>query len=175
MKKYILLTLFLSMGLSQGMKDIKRISEDISETLRHTEIYPDGTLKTVYTYKMRLSPRERSKKTSESIRYIFSTKSKRGGRDREGNMPHKYAFIYKTEYDRNGNLLSLTEGNSYWSIKKDDYEKTFYSIGEKGRTIVTKVEKYKNGKKDGTWLDYLKKREYHYKDGRLTGEYIMDI
>ena len=59
MKKCILLTLFLSMGLSADKKEIKRIAEDISETLRHTEIYPDGTLKTVYTYKMKLSRRER--------------------------------------------------------------------------------------------------------------------
>ena len=148
MKKYLLLTLFLSMGLSADKKEIKRIAEDISETLRHTEIYPDGTLKTVYTYKMILSRRERNTKYNDkSLGYIFSTGINSGERDREWNRPHEYIFMYKTEYDRDGNLLSFTEGNSHWGIKKNDYWKTFYSVDEEGRTIVTKVEKYKDGKK----------------------------
>ena len=107
MKKCILLTLFLSMGLSADKKEIKRIAEDISETLRHTEIYPDGTLKTVYTYKMKLSRRERGIKLNDkSLGYIFTTGVNRGNRDMEWNRPHEYIFLYKTEYDRNGRQLT---------------------------------------------------------------------
>lgn len=155
MKKCILLTLFLSMGLSADKKEIKRIAEDISETLRHTEIYPDGTLKTVYTYKMKLSRRERGIKLNDkSLGYIFTTGVNRGNRDMEWNRPHEYIFLYKTEYDRNGNLLSFTEGNSDLSIKKNDYVKTLYAKDEKGKTFVTKIEKYKDGEKKEYKLIY---------------------
>tara|TARA_B100002019_G_C21063166_1_gene495139 strand:+ start:518 stop:715 length:198 start_codon:yes stop_codon:yes gene_type:complete len=63
-------------------------------------------------------------------------------------------FLYKTEYDRNGNLLSFTEGNSDLSIKKDDYVKTLYTKDEKGKTFVTKIEKYKDGEKKEYKLIY---------------------
>tara|TARA_Y100000768_G_C23608590_1_gene509468 strand:- start:57 stop:569 length:513 start_codon:yes stop_codon:yes gene_type:complete len=168
MRKYLLLTLFLSLGFSQNrIDDIQRMVEDVSETIQHTEIYPDGTLKSVHTYKMLLSKYEwNKKKQKRSPRYFFGSQA--GTKE-----PREYILVYITEYNKNGDLSSFTEGYSYWTIKKDNYEKTFYSKDEENDLFRTKVEKYKDGKKDGEWKDYLKNKGYLYEDGRLKEEWTL--